>query len=111
MTQIELEEVDLPAQAKIKVELSITSEINITGYTAQRKVSKLLLDEVANLLYGERPNLVVGQRLLWRVPVWVGVPRLGPVGGGGGLGVEAPTGVNCIFPDILLYIVDHWICH
>jgi hypothetical protein len=32
--------------------------------TAQRKVSKLLLDDVGNLLYGERPSLVVGPRLL-----------------------------------------------
>src|SRR5262245_18094221 len=43
-------------------------------YTAQRKVSKLLLDDVANLLYGERPSLVVGQRLLWRVPIWLRLP-------------------------------------
>ena len=106
MTQIELEEVDLPAQAKIKVELSITSEINITGYTAQRKVSKLLLDEVANLLYGERPNLVVGQRLLWRVPVWLGLPSLGPVGQVGVLDVDAQTGEILFTQDILTEMLE-----
>lgn len=106
MTQIELEELDLPAQAKIKVELTITSEINITGYTAQRKVTKLLLDEVANLLYGERPNLVVGQRLLWRVPVWLGLPSLGPVGQLGVLDVDAQTGEILFTQEILTEILE-----
>src|SRR5262245_60938582 len=106
MTQIELEEAILPAQAKIKVELSITSEINITSYTAQRKVSKLLLDEVANLLYGERPNLVVGQRLLWRVPVWLGLPTIGPVGQVGVLDVDAQTGEILFTQEILAELLE-----
>ena len=106
MSEIELEDVTLPAQTKVKVEFSITSEINITAYTAQRKVSKLLLDEVANLLYGERPNLVVGQRLLWRVPVWLGLPSLGPVGQVGVLDVDAQTGEILFTEEILAEILE-----
>ncbi len=89
---LEMEEIALPEQAEVKIELSLTAKINITDFTAQRKVSKLLLDQVGNLLYGERPSLVVGRRLLWRVPIWLGLPTIGPVGQIGTLDVDTQTG-------------------
>ena len=89
---VESDEISLPAPAEIKVEFSLTAQVNITDFTAQRKVSKLLLDHVGNLLYGERPSLVVGRRLLWRVPVWLALPTTGPLGQVGTLDVDAQTG-------------------
>jgi len=89
---VELEEIALPAQSEVKIEFSLTAQVNITDLTAQRQVSKLLLDNVGNLLYGERPNLVVGRRLLWRVPVWLALPTTGPLGQVGTLDVDAQTG-------------------
>ena len=89
---IELEEFALPAQTEIKIEFSLTAQVNVTDFTAQRQVSKLLLDKVGNLLYGERPSLVVGRRLLWRVPIWLGLPTTGPLGQVGVLDVDAQTG-------------------
>ena len=89
---VELPETVVPAGAKVKIEFTLTAEVNITDFTAQRKVSKLLLDEVGNLLYGERPSLVAGRRLLWRVPVWLALPTTGPLGEVGTLDVDAQTG-------------------
>lgn len=89
---VELSELSLPVPAEVKIEFSLTAQVNITDFTAQRKVSKLLLDHVGNLLYGERPSLVVGRRLLWRVPVWLALPTTGPLGQVGTLDVDAQTG-------------------
>jgi hypothetical protein len=89
---LELTETAVPAGATVKIEFSLTAEVNITDYTAQRKVSKLLLDEAGNLLYGEQPTLVAGRHLLWRVPIWVALPTTGPLGQIGTLDVEAQTG-------------------
>ena len=89
---VESDEISLPVPAEIKVEFSLTAQVNITDFTAQRKVSKLLLDHVGNLLYGERPSLVVGRRLLWRVPVWLALPTTGPLEQVGALDVDAQTG-------------------
>ncbi len=89
---VEMSEIALPPQTEVKVELSLTSQVNITDYTAQRKVTKLLLDQVGNQLYGEKPSLVVGRRLLWRVPVWLALPTTGPLGQVGALDVDAKTG-------------------
>jgi hypothetical protein len=89
---VEFDEISLPAPAEVKIEFSLTAQVNVTDLTAQRKVSKLLLDHVGNLLYGERPSLVMGRRLLWRVPVWLALPTTGPLGQVGALDVDAQTG-------------------
>jgi hypothetical protein len=103
---LEMEAIALPEQAEVKIELSLTARVNVTDTIAQRKVSKLLLDCVGNLLYGERPNLVVGQRLLWRVPVWLGLPAVGPVGQVGTLDVDAQTGEILFTQQMLTEIAE-----
>lgn len=89
---LEMQDMKLPAQVEVKIEVSVTANIVCTDVAAQRKVSKLLLDSVGNLLYGERPSLVAGERLLWRVPIWLGLPSSGPVGQVGALDVDAQSG-------------------
>lgn len=90
--EMELPTIQLPPQADVRIEISIAAYLGITSQSAQRKVSKLVLDQVGNLLYGETPNLVAGSRLLWRVPVWVSSPASGPIGQAGTLDVDAQTG-------------------
>ncbi len=89
---LELSEMTLPTQAEVRIQFSLTAQVNITDYSAQQSVSKLLLDHVGNLLYGERPSLVAGRRLLWRVPIWLASPRSGPLGEVGVVDVDAQTG-------------------
>ena len=64
--KLEIEDVTLPERAEVKIQISVTAKIVYTDIAAQRKVSKLLLESVGNLLYGERPNLVAGDLLVWR---------------------------------------------
>jgi hypothetical protein len=90
--EIEMTDISLPEQAEVKIEVSITSKINVTAIVAQRKVSKLVLDQVSNLLYGKHPTLVAGERLLWRVPIWFGLPTTGPLGQVGTIDVDTQSG-------------------
>lgn len=103
---LEMQALRLPAKAKVKVALSLTAQVNVTDVIAQRRVSKLLLDEVGNLLYGEQPSLFVGQRLLWRVPIWVASPKRGPLGQVGALDVDAQTGEILYTQDLLDEIAE-----
>ena len=89
---VEMDEISFPVPAQVKIEFSLTAQVSVTDFTAQRKVTKVLLDHVGNLLYGERPSLVAGRRLLWRVPVWLALPTAGPLGQVGTLDVDAQTG-------------------
>ena len=104
--EVEMQEVVLPERTQIKIDFSLTSEVNITDVSAQRKVSRLLLERVGNLLYGERPNLVFGRRLLWRVPIWLGLPSVGPVGQLGSMDVDAQTGEILFTQQLLNTISD-----
>lgn len=88
----EIQAIAIPADAQIKIELSVTAQVQVTHVSAQRAVSRFLLDQVGNLMYGEQPSLVVGERLLWRVPVWVGSPSRGPLGQIGSVDVDAQSG-------------------
>ena len=106
MTQVEMQEITSPAQAKIKVELSVSAEINFTAQAAQRRVNKLLLDRVG-LFYSEKPSLVVGERVLWRVPVIFSTPPLGPLGQVGTLDVDAQTGEILYTPELLESFKEH----
>ena len=103
---VELDEISLPVPAEVKIEFSLTAQVNVTDFSAQRKVSKLLLDQVGNLLYGERPSLVGGRRLLWRVPVWLALPTTGPLGQVGTLDVDAQTGEVLFTQEILEEIAE-----
>jgi hypothetical protein len=100
MTEVEMQDITLPAQTRIKVKLSITSDINFTAHVAQRRVNKLLLDRVG-LFYGEKPSLVVGERLVWRVPVMFSTPTTGSLGQVGTLDVDAQTGEMLYTPEQL----------
>lgn len=90
--EMELSTIQLPPQADVRIEISIAAHLGITAQSAQRKVSKLVLDQVGNMLYGEMPGLVAGSRLLWRVPIWVSSPTSGPISQVGILDVDAQTG-------------------
>lgn len=98
---LEIEQVVLPEHADVKIELSVTARINVTDVVAQRKVTKLVMDLVGTQLYGEQPSLVVGRRLIWRVPIWLGLLPQGPIGQVGAIDVDAQTG-EILYTQILL---------
>ena len=66
--------------------------MHVTAFSAQRKVNRLMLDRVSNLLCGNEPTLIVTDRLRWRVPVWLGFPAIGLVGKVGEVDVDVETG-------------------
>jgi hypothetical protein len=74
---------------------------------ARRRVSRLVISEIGNLLYGGDPSLVVGERICWRVPVLLAYPDTGLVGQAGTLDVDVETGEVLITPEQLTEISDH----
>ena len=92
MTAVDLEILRAPASADLEIDIRVRARMAITAFTAQRKVSRLVLERVSNLLCGEEPTLVVGDRVRWRVPVWLGFPKEGLVGKVGDIDVDVETG-------------------
>lgn len=76
----------------VEISVKVTSDVNVTAFTAQQKVSGFVLSEISNLMHGGTPSLVVGERLYWRVPVILSMPPHGDLGEVGTIDVDAESG-------------------
>jgi len=86
-------------ESKVVLKIEVTTQVNVSAFVAQQKVTKLLMERIGNLLYGGEPDLVVStslaspqQRLCWRVPVVLAYPSSGPVGDVGAIDVDVQNG-------------------
>jgi predicted DNA-binding antitoxin AbrB/MazE fold protein len=87
-----LEQLNLTEHQLVKVQI-LPLKVQITGQTAQRKVSRFILDELSYLMGGEQPSLIqVETQLYWRVPVVMTYPTQGKLGIVGHIDVDAETG-------------------
>jgi len=62
---------------KGKVELKASFEIKVSSEEARRKVNRWLLEFVSTQMGGESPTLIVGKRVVWRVPAYISFPHTG----------------------------------
>ena len=84
-----LDDYAIPQQGAFEIHTVV--QINVSAEEAQRLTRRFLMNEISHLLVAAAPDLVVGARTRWRVPVWIGFP-----GGGrheaGVVEVDAQTG-------------------
>ncbi len=80
----------LPEQGPVHVHLSF--EIVVTAKEAWRKVTRWLVMDVSIQMGTDPPTLVVGERSVWRFPVYIAFPGSGRVGTVGEVDVDAGTG-------------------
>ncbi len=80
----------IPEQGTFEIRQLVTLEIS--GEQARKLVNRFLLMEVSTMLAADAPDLVVGERTVWRVPVWIGFLHQGRFAVGA-LDVDARSGV------------------
>jgi len=106
---IELQNV-LPqlASAQFNITVNVTATLNITAYTAKRKVNVLVLNRIGTGLFGDEPSLVVTDKsIVWRVPVCISTASRGRLGKVGQIDVDAQTGAILADDNVLKAIGDH----
>lgn len=84
-----LDRYTIPERGAFEIRAAVL--ITVTADQARRLASRFLMDEVSHLLIATAPDLVVGDRTRWRVPVWIGFPGQGRHAVGA-LDVDAQTG-------------------
>ena len=84
--------VQVPSGATVDIHIHVTAPVNITAYVARQRVNAFVKMEISTQLRAEQPDLVVGDRLCWSVPVTLGFPDCGIVGKVGDILVDAATG-------------------
>ena len=82
----------VPEAAKLDINISLSAQANITAFVARQKVSQFVIQEISNQLRADTPDLTVGNRLCWSVPVVLTSPSKGIVGRVGKIQVDATTG-------------------
>jgi len=90
-----------PVGASVDITIRVQARLNISSLVAQQRVNVLLIESLGDRLGAGEPELVVGERLHWRVPVrlhWLGHEPMGPVGQ---VEVDAETGEVLVSPRAL----------
>jgi hypothetical protein len=82
----------VPQGAAVDITIRVTAQVNITPFVARQKVQVFVIMEISSQCLADTPELVVGERLCWSVPVLLTSPAQGPVGKIGDILVDATTG-------------------
>jgi hypothetical protein len=89
---VNLQGLSPPQGAALAIRIELTAQANITPFVAQQKVTQFVATEMSSQLRGDTPDLNVGERLCWSVPVMLTSPARGNLGRVGEILVDATTG-------------------
>ena len=90
---VTLETITPPDTGMLSLDLRLTADIRITPDHARRSVSQFVGNHIADLLHGERPDLIIrADGAYWRVPVVLSSRSLGRIGVVGSLDVDVNSG-------------------
>jgi hypothetical protein len=76
---------------RLQISIHIQAEV-LSAEAARREANYWLLENVGNLLRAENPELVLGDRLVWRIDIALTSPSRGWVGVVGRLEIDASSG-------------------
>jgi len=82
----------LPAESTVEINIGVTQPLNVTLYSARQRVTQYVIHELSSQFGGDSPELTVGERIYWSVPVVFTLPGKGVVGRVGTLRVDVTTG-------------------
>jgi hypothetical protein len=103
---VNLQGVAPPQGAIVSIRIEMTAQVNITAFVARQKVTRFVVMEISTQLLGEAPELSVGDRLCWAVPVVVTSPARGIVGKVGAIAVDATTGELLVYEETVRRMAD-----
>jgi hypothetical protein len=98
---------DAELPLRLQIDIPLSAPLHVTAVEARRLVSRLVISEIGNLLYGGEPTLAVGERIWWRVPVLLAYPDRGLAGQVGILDVDVETGAVLATPEQLAALAEH----
>ena len=82
----------LPTDSTLDITIRVTQPLNITSFSARQRVTHYVMQELSTQLGGDTPELTVGERVYWSVPVVFTLPGKGVLGRVGTLRIDAGTG-------------------
>ena len=97
----------LPTESTLDITSRVTQSLNITSFSARQRVTQYVMLELSSQLGGDIPELTVGERVYWSVPVVFTLPGRGVLGRVGTLRVDTGTGELLTDPQIEQEMMHH----
>jgi hypothetical protein len=94
----------LPHTGRLEIDIKVSADINISAYAAQQKVNDFVLSDISYMMHAGKAQLILGERIYWRVPVILSLTRHGDVGEVGVIDVDVETGQMHITPQYIAEI-------
>src|SRR5947208_9697803 len=82
----------LPTDSVLDINIRVTQPLNVTAFSARQRVTQYVMQELSTQLGGDAPDLTIGERVYWSVPVVFTLPGKGVLGRVGTLRVDVATG-------------------
>ena len=67
----------LPTESTLDITIRVTQPLNVTAFSARQRVTQYVVQELSTQLGGDTPELTVGERVWWSVPVLFTLPGKG----------------------------------
>jgi hypothetical protein len=84
--------ISLPTESSLDINIRVTQPLNVTSFSARQRVTQYVMQELSTQLGGDTPELIVGERVYWSVPVVFTLPGKGVLGRVGTLRIDVGTG-------------------
>jgi hypothetical protein len=82
----------LPTGSRVVLRIEVSTDFNISADIARQRANRFLIMNLGDQLSAGSPELVVGERLFWRMPVNLTLSQGGNLGRVGDIQVDAQTG-------------------
>lgn len=105
-TTITLTGTGVEAAQAFDLQILVEVSVNIDAESARRKVTNWLVSEVGNMLFGGKPQLIIHQQSVWRVPVILGSFYQGTIGVVGAIDVDTVSGKMMVSHKLRKEILD-----
>ncbi len=97
----------IPRTGKIDLIIQVSATINYSAEAARRLAGRFVANEISYLLRCNDPQLVVSERLYWRVPIILALPTAGHVGTVGTIDIDVESGQLFITPEQIAEITHY----
>jgi hypothetical protein len=75
--------VPLSTESTLDINTHVTQPLNVTSFSARQRVTQYVVHQLSTQFGGDAPDLTVGERVHWTIPVVFTLPGKGVLGGVG----------------------------
>lgn len=101
-----VERLELAEDQRVSLHI-LPPRVRIPAIVARRKVNVFVGENISCSMGGGTPELVLGARVVWRVPVFLTFPSYGVVGTAGTIDVDAETGDLLTTPSLVEELIHN----